>query len=175
MIPRSEVTLRSALPEDAPTIAEIWHLGWRDGHLGFVSQQLIEACHEHTFRAIAAKQVNVDQRHRNWWQQGQEAEAPVGVNQVSRYGIARGYEEKTRARLGGLEPPRSHERSLALWDRASGYRSENSWLRVCVILATTTKYPSEYAKPAGARGLASLEPGLCAIQPMAASSAFASG
>jgi NADPH:quinone reductase-like Zn-dependent oxidoreductase len=26
------------------------------------------------------------------------------------------YEEKTRARLGGLEPPRSHEGSLALWD-----------------------------------------------------------
>ena len=58
MIPRSEVTLRGALPEDAPTIAEIWHLGWRDGHLEFVSQELIEARHEDSFRTRAAKRVN---------------------------------------------------------------------------------------------------------------------
>ena len=58
MIPRSEVTLRRALPEDAPTIAEIWHLGWRNGHLGFVSQELIEARHEDSFRTRAAKRVN---------------------------------------------------------------------------------------------------------------------
>jgi ribosomal protein S18 acetylase RimI-like enzyme len=58
MIPRSEVTLRRALPQDAPTIAEIWHLGWRDGHLGFVSQELIEARHEASFRTRAARRVN---------------------------------------------------------------------------------------------------------------------
>src|ERR687890_2050034 len=58
MIPRSEVTLRGALPEDAPTIAEIWHLGWRDGHLGFVSQELIEARHEDSFGTRAARRVN---------------------------------------------------------------------------------------------------------------------
>ena len=58
MIPRSEVTLRGALPEDAPTIAEIWHLGWRDGHLGFVSQELIEARHEDSFRRRVAMRVN---------------------------------------------------------------------------------------------------------------------
>src|SRR5919112_2682064 len=58
MIPRSEVTLRAALPQDAPTIAEIWYLGWRDGHLGHVSQQLIEARHEDSFRRRAAKRVN---------------------------------------------------------------------------------------------------------------------
>jgi GNAT superfamily N-acetyltransferase len=58
MIPRSEVTLRRALPEDAPTIDEIWHLGWRDGHLGFVSQELIEARHEDSFRTRAARRVN---------------------------------------------------------------------------------------------------------------------
>ena len=55
---RSEVTLRAALPEDAPTIAEIWHRGWRDGHLGFVSQELIRARHEDSFRTRAAKRVN---------------------------------------------------------------------------------------------------------------------
>ena len=58
MIPRSEVTLRRALPQDAPTIAEIWHLGWRDGHLGFVSQELVEARHEVSFRTRAAQRVN---------------------------------------------------------------------------------------------------------------------
>src|SRR5919199_2017870 len=58
MMPRSEITLREALPEDAPTIAEIWHLGWRDGHLGHVSQELIDARHEGSFRMRAAQRVN---------------------------------------------------------------------------------------------------------------------
>jgi ribosomal protein S18 acetylase RimI-like enzyme len=58
MIPRSEMTLRGALPVDAPTIAEIWHLGWRDGHLGYVSQELIEVRHEDSFRTRAAQRVN---------------------------------------------------------------------------------------------------------------------
>src|ERR671920_1362140 len=48
------------------------------------------------------------------------------------------YEEKTRARLGGLEPPRSHERSLALWTSPAGYMSENSWLTICVIPVAIT-------------------------------------
>src|SRR5215210_4914446 len=58
MIPRSEMTLRAALPEDTPTIAEIWHLGWRDGHLGHVSQELIEVRHEDSFMTRAARRVN---------------------------------------------------------------------------------------------------------------------
>jgi len=58
MIPRSEVTLRGALPEDAPKIAEIWYLGWRDGHLGHVSQELIEVRHQDSFRTRAAQRVN---------------------------------------------------------------------------------------------------------------------
>src|SRR5215203_2642535 len=32
MIPRSEVRLHAALPEDAPTIAEIWHPGALEHH-----------------------------------------------------------------------------------------------------------------------------------------------
>ena len=83
------------------------------------------------------------------------------------------YEEKTRARLGGLEPPRSHESSLARCTGSAGYKSGNYWLRVCVIPAPTTKYPSEYAKPAGARRSASLGAALRAIHPMAASSTLA--
>jgi hypothetical protein len=55
------------------------------------------------------------------------------------------YEEKRRARLGGLEPPRSHESSLALWTNPAGYRSEKPWLTMCVILATLTQYLLKYA------------------------------
>jgi hypothetical protein len=51
-----------------------------------------------------------------------------------------------------LEPPRSHERSLALWASPAGYRSENSWLTICVIPATITEDPPKYACPAGAVG-----------------------
>ena len=46
-----EVELRPAQPSDAPAIAEIWHLGWRDGHLGHVPRELLAARHEDSFRA----------------------------------------------------------------------------------------------------------------------------
>jgi GNAT superfamily N-acetyltransferase len=52
-----EVTLRPASPGDAPKIADIWHLGWRDGHLGFVSEELVAARHEDSFRTRAAQRV----------------------------------------------------------------------------------------------------------------------
>ncbi|MGH2789217.1 MAG: GNAT family N-acetyltransferase [Actinomycetota bacterium] len=52
------VTLRPAVPEDAPTIAEIWHLGWRDGHLGSVPEELMAARHEDSFRTRAAPRVS---------------------------------------------------------------------------------------------------------------------
>jgi ribosomal protein S18 acetylase RimI-like enzyme len=51
----ADVELRRALPEDAPAIATIWHLGWRDGHLGFVSEELVAARHERSFRSRAAQ------------------------------------------------------------------------------------------------------------------------
>ena len=43
------VTLRPAVAEDAPAIATIWHLGWRDGHLGNVPETLVEARTEASF------------------------------------------------------------------------------------------------------------------------------
>ena len=49
--------LRTARPEDAGDVAEIWRLGWRDGHLGFVPQELIEARTEESFRARASERV----------------------------------------------------------------------------------------------------------------------
>jgi GNAT superfamily N-acetyltransferase len=38
---RTAVTLRKAGPADATVIAELWHRGWRDGHLGHVPAGLV--------------------------------------------------------------------------------------------------------------------------------------
>ncbi|HYO81264.1 MAG TPA: GNAT family N-acetyltransferase [Bryobacteraceae bacterium] len=49
------VLLRRATPEDAPRVAEIWHSGWRDGHLGGVPEALVVARTPESFfkRAVA--------------------------------------------------------------------------------------------------------------------------
>ena len=52
------MTLRRARPDDADEVADIWHLGWQDGHLGFVPQELIEARTEDSFRTRAADRVD---------------------------------------------------------------------------------------------------------------------
>ena len=52
------MTLRPASPEDAHDVADIWHLGWQDGHLGFVPQELIEARTEDSFRTRATERVD---------------------------------------------------------------------------------------------------------------------
>lgn len=39
----SSITLRAASPDDAEVIANLWHRGWSDGHLGHVP----EALHAH--------------------------------------------------------------------------------------------------------------------------------
>lgn len=51
------IELRQARREDAPEIAEIWRLGWRDGHLGFVPDELVEARTDESFRTRAAARV----------------------------------------------------------------------------------------------------------------------
>jgi GNAT superfamily N-acetyltransferase len=50
----ANVMLRRGGRQDARDIAEIWHLGWRDAHLGFVPQELVDARTEDSFRARAA-------------------------------------------------------------------------------------------------------------------------
>jgi GNAT superfamily N-acetyltransferase len=55
---RPVVTLRPATANDGPKIAEIWHHGWRDGHLGFVPQELVAARHEASFQNRAAQRVS---------------------------------------------------------------------------------------------------------------------
>jgi GNAT superfamily N-acetyltransferase len=58
MTVRPVVTLRQATADDVPKIAEIWHLGWRDGHLGFVPQELVAARHQDSFWTRAAQRIN---------------------------------------------------------------------------------------------------------------------
>ncbi len=51
------VTLRPASPQDADDVAEIWHLGWQDGHLGLVPQELVDVRTEESFRGRAASRI----------------------------------------------------------------------------------------------------------------------
>jgi ribosomal protein S18 acetylase RimI-like enzyme len=44
-------------PEDAGPVAEIWRAGWRDGHLGFVPDELVAARDDGSFQARAAERV----------------------------------------------------------------------------------------------------------------------
>ena len=57
MAPRREVTLRSARVDDADAVATIWHLGWQDGHLGFVPEELFEIRTEASFRSRARERI----------------------------------------------------------------------------------------------------------------------
>jgi len=50
--------LRRATPEDAPRIAEIWRVGWRDGHLGFVPEELVAARTDASFDTRAAARID---------------------------------------------------------------------------------------------------------------------
>jgi GNAT superfamily N-acetyltransferase len=54
---RSNVTLRRGRADDADAVAELWRLGWRDGHLGFVPPELVEARTDESFRARAAERI----------------------------------------------------------------------------------------------------------------------
>jgi GNAT superfamily N-acetyltransferase len=53
-----QVTLRAARSQDAGEIADIWRLGWQDGHLGFVPQELVEVRTEASFRTRASERIS---------------------------------------------------------------------------------------------------------------------
>lgn len=53
----SRATLSPARQEDADRVADIWHLGWQDGHRGLVPVALAEARTEDSFSARAAERV----------------------------------------------------------------------------------------------------------------------
>lgn len=52
-----EFELRPARPSDAQRIAEIWHVGWRDGHLGHVPGELIAERDRDSFDARAQRRL----------------------------------------------------------------------------------------------------------------------
>ena len=50
--------LRRARPAEAPVVAEIWHAGWADGHLGHVPDELVAIRDAADFRARAAARID---------------------------------------------------------------------------------------------------------------------
>lgn len=55
--PGEPVIVRPAEPGDAVAVAEIWRLGWRDGHLGHVPAELVAARTDESFATRAAERV----------------------------------------------------------------------------------------------------------------------
>lgn len=51
------IALHPARPEDATDIADIWYSGWQDGHLGYVSEELIQIRTEESFHKRAAERI----------------------------------------------------------------------------------------------------------------------
>jgi GNAT superfamily N-acetyltransferase len=51
------VKLRTGTGEDARAIAEVWRLGWRDGHLGLVPDELVETRTDESFLARASERA----------------------------------------------------------------------------------------------------------------------
>jgi len=52
-----DLRIRKATPADASAVADIWHAGWPDGHLGHVPEELVAARTQESFRARAADRV----------------------------------------------------------------------------------------------------------------------
>ena len=50
-------TIRPAEPEDSIAVADIWHRGWVDGHLGHVPDDLVAIRTEESFGLRAAQRV----------------------------------------------------------------------------------------------------------------------
>lgn len=52
------VELRPARSDDAEAVGEIWHLGWGDGHLGHVPEELVAVRTGPSFRTRAAERIS---------------------------------------------------------------------------------------------------------------------
>jgi len=53
-----DIELRAASAVDAAAVAEIWRLGWRDGHLGLVPDELAAVRTDESFGERAAQRVD---------------------------------------------------------------------------------------------------------------------
>jgi ribosomal protein S18 acetylase RimI-like enzyme len=49
--------IRKATPADARAVAEIWHAGWPDGHLGHVPEELVAVRTQESFQQRAGERV----------------------------------------------------------------------------------------------------------------------
>ncbi|MGH3505736.1 MAG: GNAT family N-acetyltransferase [Nocardioidaceae bacterium] len=54
---REDLLLRPATAANAAAVAEIWFHGWRDGHLGHVRAELVEARTRESFSSRASERV----------------------------------------------------------------------------------------------------------------------
>jgi GNAT superfamily N-acetyltransferase len=52
-----DLRIRKATPADASAVADIWHAGWPDGHLGHVPADLVAVRTAESFRVRAAQRV----------------------------------------------------------------------------------------------------------------------
>jgi len=52
------ITLRRARADDAAAIAQIWHEGWRDGHLGHVPEELVPLRSRESFDVRAGQRID---------------------------------------------------------------------------------------------------------------------
>jgi GNAT superfamily N-acetyltransferase len=52
-----ELTVRSAVPADADAIAEIWRVGWHDGHRGLLPDELVRVRTDESFRERAQARI----------------------------------------------------------------------------------------------------------------------
>ncbi|HEY3714604.1 MAG TPA: GNAT family N-acetyltransferase [Jatrophihabitantaceae bacterium] len=55
----ADLTLRPATSSDAGAVAQIWSDGWRDGHLGHVSDELVALRTRESFDERAAKAIGL--------------------------------------------------------------------------------------------------------------------
>jgi GNAT superfamily N-acetyltransferase len=57
MPPATQIGMRAGTEADVPVVASIWFRGWRDGHEGHVSDELVSARTEASFRLRASQRV----------------------------------------------------------------------------------------------------------------------
>ena len=50
--------IRKATPDDVAEVARIWHIGWRDGHIGHVPPELVQYRNEEQFVSRARQRLD---------------------------------------------------------------------------------------------------------------------
>jgi ribosomal protein S18 acetylase RimI-like enzyme len=124
---RDACVLRAATPRDVEAIAEIWHSGWRDGHLGHVP----EAIHRH--------RRPVDFRRRVPPRIPQTTVAAIGPR-VAGFVMLRGDELEQIYVEAGARGGGTASALLAHAERAIGERFALAWLAVAAGNARARRF-----------------------------------